>query len=74
MLKGVVRWFRSDLGYGFIVGDDGQDIYVHFSTIQMDGYKQLTDGQEVEYEIGEGQRGRFATKVVPGCLRQVDKE
>ena len=50
-MKGTVKWFNSEKGYGFIVGEDGNDVFVHYSAIQVDGYKTLEEGQSVEYEI-----------------------
>ena len=64
MNKGTVKWFKAEKGYGFITGEDGQDVFVHFSAIQGDGYKTLTDGQEVTYDLVEGQKGRQAANVV----------
>src|SRR5207244_3864961 len=54
--QGTVKWFNSEKGYGFIAVDGGQDVFVHFSAIQMDGYKSLEDGQRVEFEIAQGQK------------------
>jgi CspA family cold shock protein len=67
MSKGTVKWFNADKGYGFITPEDGgKDLFVHHSEIQSgDDYKTLNEGQEVEYETGEGQKGPCATKVVP---------
>ncbi len=66
MSKGTVKWFNADKGFGFIAPEDGgKDLFVHHSEIQMDGYSTLSDGQEVEFVIGEGQKGPCATKVVP---------
>jgi CspA family cold shock protein len=63
---GTVKWFDSTKGFGFITPDEGgQDLFVHHSEIQMDGYASLDDGQKVEYEIGEGRKGPCATKVTP---------
>ena len=64
-MKGIVKWFNSQKGYGFIVGEDGKDVFVHFSAIQVDGYKTLEEGQNVEYEIEETPRGPQAVNVVP---------
>jgi cold shock protein len=60
---GTVKWFNSEKGYGFIAVDGGDDVFVHFSAIAMDGFKTLTDGQRVEFEIGNGQKGPQAEKV-----------
>ncbi len=63
---GTVKWFDSTKGFGFITPDEGgQDLFVHHSEIQMDGYASLDDGQKVEYEIGEGRKGPCAAKVTP---------
>ena len=61
--QGTVKWFNSEKGYGFIAVDGGQDVFVHFSAIQMDGYKSLEDGQRVEFEIATGQKGPQAENV-----------
>ncbi len=63
MAQGTVKWFNSEEGYGFIAVDGGQDVFVHFSAIEMDGYKSLEDGQRVEFEIAQGQKGPQAEKV-----------
>ncbi len=65
---GTVKWFNNQKGYGFISpaeGGDGKDLFVHMSSIQMEGFKTLKDGQDVEYEVGEGEKGPVATNVVP---------
>ena len=63
---GTVKWFDSKKGYGFITpGDGGKDLFVHHSSLQMEGYKTLTDNQTVEYEVGTSDRGDVATNVVP---------
>jgi cold shock protein len=64
-LTGTVKWFSPAKGYGFIGKDDSEDIFVHFSSIQMEGYKILKQGQIVEFEILEGPKGIQATAVVP---------
>jgi CspA family cold shock protein len=62
--QGTVKWFNSEKGYGFIEIDDGQgDVFVHFSSIEMDGFKALDDGQRVEFEIVQGQKGPQAERV-----------
>jgi len=65
MAVGTVKWFNESKGYGFIATEDGKDLFVHFSEIQGDGFKTLAEGQTVEFEEGEGQKGPCATKVVP---------
>ena len=65
MAVGTVKWFNDGKGYGFIVSEDGKDLFVHFSEIQGDGHKTLTEGQSVEFEEGVGQKGPCANKVVP---------
>ena len=64
MSVGKVKWFNESKGYGFIESESGTDLFVHFSEIQGDGFKTLTEGQEVEFEEGMGQKGPQATKVV----------
>ena len=63
MAVGKVKWFSSQKGYGFIESEEGQDVFVHFSSIQADGYKTLSSGQTVEYEIVEGPKGPQASNV-----------
>ena len=63
MNEGRVKWFNSEKGFGFIEQEAGDDVFVHFSAIQADGYKSLEEGQKVNFEIEEGQRGPQATNV-----------
>ncbi|MGO1923571.1 MAG: cold-shock protein [Jeotgalicoccus sp.] len=63
MNEGTVKWFNSEKGFGFIEQEAGDDVFVHFSAIQADGYKSLEEGQKVNFEIEEGQRGPQATNV-----------
>lgn len=62
-MTGKVKWFNAAKGYGFITGDDGKEVFVHFSAIQVDGYKTLDEGQAVEYEVNEGEKGPQAYDV-----------
>jgi CspA family cold shock protein len=66
MLKGKVKWFNATKGFGFITGEDGQDIFVHYSQILKEGYKSLEEGQEVTYEITQGAKGPQASNVKLG--------
>lgn len=61
--RGKVKWFDPKKGYGFIVGPEGQDVFVHFSQIQGDGFKSLKDGEDVEYELMQGEKGWQARTV-----------
>jgi cold shock protein len=63
MQKGKVKWFNADKGFGFITGEDGKDVFVHFKSINGDGYRSLEDGQEVEYEVEETDKGLQARNV-----------
>ncbi|MGE5529494.1 MAG: cold shock domain-containing protein [Patescibacteria group bacterium] len=63
-MRGRVKWFNPEKGFGFIEREGGKDVFVHFSAIQMDGFKTLDEGQEVEFEIVEGERGPQAANVV----------
>ena len=65
MAEGTVKWFNSSKGYGFIAQEDGPDVFVHFSAIQGDGFKTLTDGQKVEFTVTDGQKGPQAENVNP---------
>ncbi|HEX6502124.1 MAG TPA: cold shock domain-containing protein [Terriglobales bacterium] len=62
-LKGVVKWFNNAKGYGFIGRDSGPDVFVHYSAIAEEGYKSLAEGDEVEFEIVQGQKGPQAANV-----------
>jgi CspA family cold shock protein len=59
MAEGTVKWFNADKGYGFIAQEDGDDVFVHFSEIQGDGFKTLDEGQKVSFEITQGQNGKM---------------
>ncbi|ANY68530.1 cold shock domain-containing protein [Paenibacillus algorifonticola] len=63
-MKGTVKWFNAEKGYGFISVEGGEDVFVHFSAIQSEGFKSLDEGQEVEFDITEGNRGAQAANVV----------
>ncbi len=63
MEHGTVKWFNNEKGFGFITVDGGDDVFVHFSAIQGDGFKSLEEGQEVEFTIVEGARGPQAAEV-----------
>jgi len=64
MATGTVKWFNDKKGYGFIIPDDGgEDIFVHHSSIQMDGFKTLKDGQKVEFGLQDGKKGKEAADV-----------
>ena len=66
MAKGKVKWFDERKGFGFITPDDGgEDLFVHHTNIMGQGFRSLSDGQEVEYEVGEGRKGPQATEVRP---------
>lgn len=64
-MQGTVKWFNSEKGFGFIVSEDGEDVFVHFSAIQTEGYKTLEEGQKVEFEVEQSPRGPQAVNVVP---------
>ncbi len=62
-MKGQVKWFDSKKGYGFITGENGKEIFVHFTGIVSDGFKSLNEGQNVEFEVGTGTKGEQAMNV-----------
>ena len=64
MSNGTVKWFNAEKGYGFIEREDGGDVFVHFSAIQSEGFKTLEEGQAVEFDVVEGNRGEQAANVV----------
>ncbi|MGB8955859.1 MAG: cold shock domain-containing protein [Tumebacillaceae bacterium] len=63
-MQGTVKWFNAEKGYGFIAQENGEDVFVHFSAIQSDGFKSLDEGARVEFDIVEGPRGKQAANVV----------
>lgn len=63
-MKGTVKFFNSERGYGFIIGEDGKDYFVHYSAIQVEGYKSLDENEEVEFDVEETERGEQAANVV----------
>ena len=65
MAQGTVKWFNNEKGYGFIAVDGGQDVFVHYSAIQADGYRSLDGGQRVEFEVAQGPKGPQADAVRP---------
>lgn len=64
MAKGTVKWFNAEKGFGFITADSGTDVFVHFSAIESEGFKTLDEGQAVEFNITDGQKGPQASNVV----------
>ena len=62
-MKGTVKWFNQEKGFGFITGEDGKDIFAHFSQIQKDGFKTLNENEEVTYDVIEGQKGPQASNI-----------
>jgi CspA family cold shock protein len=60
---GTVKWFNSEKGYGFISREEGPDVFVHYSAIQMNGYRTLEEGQSVEFDVGPGKKGEEAQNV-----------
>lgn len=63
-MKGTVKWFDADKGYGFISSEEGKDVFVHFSAIQTEGYKTLQEGDQVEFDVNTGERGEQAANVI----------
>ncbi len=65
MAQGTVKWFSNEKGFGFITRDDGDDVFVHHTAIQSEGYRSLTEGQKVEFEVVQGDKGLQASNVQP---------
>jgi len=63
--QGTVKWFNGSKGYGFITGEDGKDYFVHFSAINVDGFKTLDEGQKVTFDVESGPKGPQASNVTP---------
>jgi CspA family cold shock protein len=63
MAAGTVKWFNAEKGYGFISREEGPDVFVHYSAIQMDGYRSLEEGQHVQFDVGPGKKGEEAQNV-----------
>jgi len=63
-MNGTVKWFNAEKGYGFICGEDGVDVFAHFSQIQGEGFKSLDEGQKVTFEVGQSDRGPHAENIV----------
>lgn len=64
VMKGTVKWFNQEKGFGFITGEDGKDVFAHFSQIQKEGFKTLNEGEEVTFDVTEGAKGPQATNIV----------
>ena len=62
-MKGTVKWFNEEKGFGFITGEDGKDVFAHFSAISGDGFKSLAEGQKVKFTITQGQKGPQAENI-----------
>ncbi len=65
MEKGQVKWFNAEKGFGFVTRDNGEDVFVHFSAINSNGFKTLEEGQTVEFEVVQGEKGKQAANVTP---------
>ena len=74
MPRGPVKWFDSKKGFGFIVSPEGEDVFVHFSSIEGDGFRSLKDGETVDYELVRGEKGLSAQHVMRlGAIREKEK-
>ncbi|MGL5122976.1 MAG: cold-shock protein [Fusobacteriaceae bacterium] len=62
-MKGIVKWFNQEKGFGFITAEDGKDVFAHFSEIQKEGFKTLNEGEEVTFDLTQGQKGPQATNI-----------
>ena len=74
MQQGTVKWFNAKKGYGFISDADGNDVFVHFSALQMEGFKELKDGETVMFDVIEGEKGPQAANVVRGEKEQLERK
>ena len=63
-MKGTVKWFNNQQGYGFITDENGKDVFVHYSGLQMEGFKSIEEGASVEFDVAEGEKGPQAVNVV----------
>ena len=63
MANGTVKWFNAEKGFGFITSEDGQDLFAHFSAINMNGFKTLKEGQRVSFDVTEGPKGKQASNI-----------
>ncbi|MBW1829212.1 MAG: cold-shock protein [Deltaproteobacteria bacterium] len=66
MANGTVKWFNDSKGFGFIEQEDGPDVFVHFSEVKSEGFKSLSEGERVTFDIEQGQKGPAATNVIAG--------
>ena len=75
MPSGIVKWFNNAKGFGFILPEDGEsDIFAHYSAIEMEGYKTLKAGQQVQYELVDGEKGRHAANIQPTTMTESSPE